>query len=155
MTSSSYIFHEKLVIQNLRRGPHESVTVRRFRKQKSCCHKIAIPQADIVAPTLTVMQGFKAKKRLLRAFTFLLLHTVTLLHILPFHTFVTQTRIEPGCEGWKTNILTTTLHSLQQYSCKMSKAYLNQIMRKRQWRVMLKCGSLRDFCTTSFNYIFQ
>ena len=37
-------------------------TVRRFRKRKSCCHVIAIPQAGIAAPTLTVMQGFQAKK---------------------------------------------------------------------------------------------
>ena len=49
-------------MQNLCRGPHSSVTVRRFRKQKSYCHVIAIPSAGIAAPTLTVMQGFEAKK---------------------------------------------------------------------------------------------
>ena len=54
--------YEELVVQNLRREPHSSVMVRRFRKQRSCCHVIAIPQAGIAAPTLTVMQGFEAKK---------------------------------------------------------------------------------------------
>ena len=34
---------EELVGQNLRREPHSSIMVRRFRKQKSCCHVIAIP----------------------------------------------------------------------------------------------------------------
>ena len=37
--------------------------VRRLRKRKSWWHVIAIPQASIAAPTLTVMQGFKAKKK--------------------------------------------------------------------------------------------
>ena len=36
--------------------------VRRLRKRKTCWHVIAIPQAGIAAPTLTVKQGFKAKK---------------------------------------------------------------------------------------------
>ena len=55
-------FDEELVVQNLCREPHSSVTIRHFRKQKSCCHVIAIPQAGIAAPNLTVMQGFEAKK---------------------------------------------------------------------------------------------
>ena len=55
------IVHEKLVIQNSCRQPQSSATIRRFRKQKSCCH-ISIPKAGIAAPTLTVMQGFQAKK---------------------------------------------------------------------------------------------
>ena len=54
--------YEELVVQNLCREPHSSVTVRRIRKLKSCYYVIAIPQAGIPAPTLTVMQGFKAKK---------------------------------------------------------------------------------------------
>ena len=54
--------YEKLVIQNLRRQPQSSVTVRRFRKRKSCSHVIAISQAGIAAPTLTAMQGFQGKK---------------------------------------------------------------------------------------------
>ena len=49
--------------------------VRRFRKRKSCWHVIAIPQASIAAPTLTVMQGFEAKKRLLRVYFFLVPYT--------------------------------------------------------------------------------
>ena len=31
-------------------------------QRKSCCHIIAITQAGIAAPALTVMQGFQAKK---------------------------------------------------------------------------------------------
>ena len=45
-----------------RTQPQSSVTVRCFRKQKSCCHVIAIPQAGIAAPTLIVAQGFQEKK---------------------------------------------------------------------------------------------
>ena len=64
--------------------------VRRFRKRKSCCHVIAIPQAGIAAPTLTVMQGFEAKKRLLSAFPFSFLRTASILRILPFHALVAR-----------------------------------------------------------------
>ena len=49
-------------MQNLRREPHSSVTVRRFRKQKATATQLLSPQAGIAAPTLTVMQGFEAKK---------------------------------------------------------------------------------------------
>ena len=84
-----YLYNEKLVIKNSCRQLQWSVMVRRFRKQKSCCHVIAIPQAGIAAPTLTVMQGFEAKKWLLRAFSFPLLRTASILRILPFHAFVT------------------------------------------------------------------
>ena len=75
--------------------------VRRFCKQKSCCCVIAIPQAGIAAPTLAVMQGYQAKKRLLRTFPFSLLRTGTAstLRIVPFHAFVTQARTEPRCDG--------------------------------------------------------
>ena len=66
------------------REPHLSVTVRRLRERKSCWHVIAISQASIAAPTLTVMQGFEAKK----------------------DCFV---RIEPGYDGWKLNTITITL----------------------------------------------
>ena len=41
----------------------------------------------------------------------------TLLRILPFHTFVTQVRIEPGCNDWKANVLITTLRHSQHCSC--------------------------------------
>ena len=57
-------------------------------------------------------------------------------------------QIEPGCDGWKANALTTTLCQLQQ--CKHKMPYLNQMLRKRQWRVTLDCGCQRDFCMTSF-----
>ena len=50
-------------MQKSRRQPQSSVTVRRFHKRKSCCHVIAIPRAGIATPTLTVMQGFQAKKK--------------------------------------------------------------------------------------------
>ena len=123
MTSFYSSLHEKLVIQKLCRESHKSVMVHRFHKRKSCCHVIAIPQAGIAAPTLTVMQGFQAKKkRLLGAFPFPLLHTASVLRILPFCMFVTQARIKPGCNGWKANALTTrpTLRSFRQCSYKMS-----------------------------------
>ena len=101
--------YEELVVQNLRREPHSSVTVCRFRKLisccyviaipqagipapaltvmqchfrklKSCCYVIAIPQAGIPAPALTIMQGFEAKKRKLRAFPSQYLHTTSHIH---------------------------------------------------------------------------
>ena len=74
--------------------------VRHFCKRKWCCHVIAIPQAGIAAPTLTLMQGFEANKRLLRAFPSPFLRTVFILRILPFHAFATQAQIEPGCGSW-------------------------------------------------------
>ena len=95
---------------------------------KSCCHVIAIPQAGIAAPTLTVMQGFKAKKKIIRAIPSLILHTASILRILPFHAFTPQVGIEPGCEDWKLSAVTTTLRSLHQLIDKMS--YLNQMYEK-------------------------
>ena len=74
-------------MQKSRRQPQSSVTVRRFRKRKSCCHVIAISQADIAAPTLAEMQGFQAKKRTLHASSFALLRTVSVLRVHPFHAF--------------------------------------------------------------------
>ena len=88
------------------------------------------------------MQGFEAKKRLLRAFPFPFLHTASILHITPFHAFTTQTQIEPGCSGWKLSTITTTLRSLQQCDDKIS--YLNQMHEKKG------NGSVHDFCMTSF-----
>ena len=90
---------------------------------------IAIPQAGIAAPTLTVMQSFEAKERLLYAFSFPFQSTASILCILPFHTFVTQVRLEPRCDGWKENALTTTLRQLQQCNDKM--LYLNQMYEKK------------------------
>ena len=54
--------YEKLVMQKSRRQPQSSLTVRHFRKRKSCWHVIAISQAGIAAPTLTEMRGFGAKQ---------------------------------------------------------------------------------------------
>ena len=115
-------------MQKSRRQPQSSVTVRRFRKRKSCCHVIAIPQAGIAAPTLTVMQGFEAKKNL-RAFSFPFLSTASILHILSFHAYVIQVRIETGCGGWKANAVTTTLRQSQQRNIKMP--YINQMYEKK------------------------
>ena len=126
---STVKFYEELVVQNLRREPHSSITIRRFHKRKSCCHVIAIPQAGIAAPTLTVMQGFKANKRLLCAFPYPFLRVASILRIHPFHAFATQARIDPGCSGWKPSTITTTLRSLQQCNDKMS--YLNQMYEKK------------------------
>ena len=102
---------------------------------KSCCHVIAIPQAGIAAPTLTVMQGFKAKKRFIRAIPPPILRTASVLRILTFHTFAPQAGIEPGCDGWKLSAVTITLLSLHQLEDKMS--YLNQMYEKRN-------GSIRE-----------
>ena len=43
--------------------------------------------------------------------------------------FVTQARIEPRCDSWKPNALTTSLRRSQQRSSKMS--YLNQMYDKK------------------------
>ena len=94
-----------------------------------CCekllHVIAIPQAGIAAPTLTVVQGFKAKQ-VVPCISYP--DPASLLCNLPFHAFAPQTQIEPGCDGWKPTTVTTTLHSLQQDDEKMS--YLNQMYEK-------------------------
>ena len=50
-------------------------------------------------------------------------------YILPFHAFVTQARIEPGCDGWKANVLTTRLRRSQQCCSKMS--YLTKVESSR------------------------
>ena len=120
---------EKLVMQKSRRQPQSSVTVRRFRKRKSCWHVIAISQALIPAPTLTEMQGFQANKRMLRASPFPLLHTASILRVLPFHDFVTRARIEPVCNGWEAHAITTRLCQTQRCNIKM--LYLNQMYEKK------------------------
>ena len=68
--------------------------VRRFCKRKTCCLVIAISQAGIAAPTLTVMQGFEANKDcsvhflprscVLRLYS-VFFHSMSILRILPFH----------------------------------------------------------------------
>ena len=111
--------NEKLVVQKSRWQPQSSVMVYHFHNRKNCCHVIAIHQAGIASPTLTVMQGFEAKKRLLSAFSIPLISTASILRIFPFHVFVSQVQIEPSCDGWKANALTTTLHQSQQCIVKM------------------------------------
>ena len=68
--------------------------VRRLRKQKSYCYVIAIPQASIVAPTLTVMQGFEAKKALLCAYPSQFLRTASILRF--FHSTQPKCESNPG-----------------------------------------------------------
>ena len=51
-------------MQKSRGQPQSSVMLRRFRKRGNCCHVIANPQAGIAAPTLAVMQGSQAKKKI-------------------------------------------------------------------------------------------
>ena len=83
-------------------------------------HVIAISQAGIAAPTLTVKQDFEAKKIVPCVF---FPDPASTLHYLPFHAFALQTRIEPRCNGLKPSALTTTLRGLQRFADKM---YLNQ-----------------------------
>ena len=92
---------------------------------KKLLHLIAISRAGIAAPTLTVMQGFKAKK-VVPCISYP--NSASLLRNLPFHTFAPQTQIEPGCDGWEPATVTTTLRSLHQHNEKMS--YLNQMYKK-------------------------
>ena len=49
--------------------------------------------------------------------------------MLPFHTFVTQARIEPGGDGWRAGAVTTTLRHSQQGVVKMPN--LNQMYEKK------------------------
>ena len=101
-----------------------------------CCEKLlhitAISQAGIAAPTLTVMQRFKAKK-VVPCIPYL--NFASLLRNLPFHTFAPQTRTKPGCVGWKPTTVTTTSCSLHQHNEKMS--FLNQMYEKGN-------GSIRE-----------
>ena len=75
------------------------------------------------------MQGFEAKKSLLRAYHSPFLRTVSTIRILPFHAIATQMQSEPRCDGWKLCTITTTLCILQQCIDKMS--YLNQMSEKK------------------------
>ena len=115
-------------------------------------HVIAISQAGIAAPTLTVyiMQDFEAKKIVPCIF---FPDPASTLRYLSLHAFALRTQIEPGCDGWKPSAVTTTLHSLQHFADKMS--YLNQRYEKgngsiRKEKKYRKC-SIRQI--TSFNYI--
>ena len=66
-------------------------TVCCLHERKSYWHVIAIPQASISAPTtLTALQGFEAKKRLLRVY-----FTSRSLYSVFFHS----TQSQPQCES--------------------------------------------------------
>ena len=79
------------------------------------------PQAGIAAPTLTVMQGFEAKKDSLCISFQVPAYCIT--HAQPNRVS------NPGVEGWKLSTIPTTLPSLQQCRDKMS--YLNQMYEKK------------------------
>ena len=70
-------FYEELVVQNLRREPHSSVTVRRFRKLKSCCYVIAIPSDWHCCPNPNCNARFWSKKRWLHHSPSMFPHTVS------------------------------------------------------------------------------
>ena len=95
--------------------------VRRLRKRKSCWRVIAIPQASIAAPTLTVMQDFEEKKRLLRAY----------LSLIPYTPYSSIPRNRnPSANRTPVRWLeaehnNTTLASLEQ--CHDKTSYLNQM----------------------------
>ena len=91
-------------------------------------HVIAIPQAGIAVPTLTVTQGFEAKKRLIYATPSSILRIASILCILSFHAFAPLAGFEPGCDGWKLSAVTITLRILLQFTDKM--LYLNQMYEK-------------------------
>ena len=88
-------------------------------------HVIAIFQAGIAAPTLTVLQDFEAKKIVPCIF---FPNPASTIRYLSFHTFALQTRFEPGCDGWKPSAVTTTLRTLQHFADKIS--YFNQRYEK-------------------------
>ena len=100
------------------------------------------------------MQGFEAKKKIALCIFFPISRVLctSLLRLLPFHTFVTQVRIEPGCDGRKANMLTTTLRQSQQ--CYDKLLYLNQMFEKKAMEVIFDCGCLRYFCMTNFYFFW-
>ena len=111
-------FNENLPDKKLRRQPQSSITIRHFCKRKSCCHVIVISQAGIVAPTLTLMQGFQGKKE----------RAVHLLSHFSF-SFLNPPRISIDRDGWKKHALTTRLHQSQR--CHIKMPYLNQMHEKK------------------------
>ena len=113
--------YEELVVQNLRREPHSSITVSRFRKLKSCCYVIAIPSGWHPCPNPNTNARFWSKKKALC--TSFPVPAYCVIHSLPNHDS------NPGVEGWYLSMFTTTLRSLQQCSDRMS--YLNQMYEKK------------------------
>ena len=67
-----------------------------IRRYEQLLQGIAIPQTGIAAPTLTVMQGFEAKKK--NDSRICILYP-SILHILPFHALAPPVGVEPGCHG--------------------------------------------------------
>ena len=72
--------YEELVVQNLRREPHSSVTVCGFCKLKSCCYVIVIPSDWHCCPNPNCYARFRSKKRLLHASPSRFLPTVSRMH---------------------------------------------------------------------------
>ena len=90
LTSFYWYEHEELVVKNLPREPHSSITVHRFRKLKSSCHVIAILSGWHPCPNLNCNASFEAKKGYLCAF--------------PSSSCITPllsiSESNPGAEGW-------------------------------------------------------
>ena len=83
--------NEELVVQNLRREPHSSVTVCRFCKLKSCCYVIAIPSDWHCCPNPNCYARFRSKKG------YYMLHLQG--SCLLYHICTTHPRIEPSYRG--------------------------------------------------------
>ena len=87
----SILYHdEELVVQNLRREPHSSVTVRRFCKLKSCCYVIVIPLGWHRCPNPNC-NAIKQKKVAMYISFQIPAYCITVC--------TTHLRIEPGCRG--------------------------------------------------------
>ena len=112
--------NKELVVQNLRREQHSSETVRRFRKQKSCCHVIAIPSGWHRCPNPNYKAKFWSQKKIAPcSFSHPSFYSVL------FHS----TQSQPQYDGWKLSMITTTPCCLQQCNDKMS--YLHQMYEKK------------------------
>ena len=77
---SIFYSNEELVVQNLRREPHSSIMVRRFRKLKSCCYVIAIPSGWHRCPNPNCNARFWSKKTWLHTSPSKFLRTVSHVH---------------------------------------------------------------------------
>ena len=119
---SIFLVDKELVVQNLRREPHSSVTVRRFRKLKSCCYVIAIPSGWHRCPNPNCNARFWSKNTSLRTYPSRFLHTAS-----QFAQPIRESN--PGEEGRELSVLTTRPSSSQHCSDKM--LYLNQMYEKK------------------------
>ena len=124
-------YYEELVVQNLCREPHSSVTVRRFCKQKTCCHvRNCYPSDWHRCPNPHCNVRFLSKKKKITpciSFPVPAYGAYTPNYSIP--RICSSSAIEPGCGGWKPSTITTTLCSLQQ--CKDKMSYLNQMYKKK------------------------